>query len=361
MTQHQLAGQTNFSVSLIKKVEQGSVPPSATLVAVSARVLGVTVSYLYGSDDREIAEQSPDVQLDDLRAALDAWDDPEPEGSPTTLRAINRRLDEINRQIIGTRYAEASRSLPQLLHHLYGQVDRSEPARAALHDAYRFSAAVAGRFRQTDLAAIASERHVQLAPATGDPNRVAISAFHRSSRHLQRGDYAGGLQLLERAQRDLDGQSPVAVQLHLRSAVLVARSGQLDRADEFVGAARIPVRGDQYRGIDSTSVNVDVHWCAVPVEAMDGAEAVRRGAEVRLTDRSRPERIGHHHIDQARAWFLYGDRDRTLAELNAARRIAPFNTRHHPAVRETVLTLAESDRRRTESLAGFARWAGIGI
>jgi hypothetical protein len=94
---------------------------------------------------------------------------------------------------------------------------------------------------------------------------------------------------------------------------------------------------------------------------MDGAEAVRRGVEVRLTDRSRPERIGHHHIDQARAWLLYGDRDRTLSELNAARRIAPFNTRHHPAVRATVLALAESDRRRTESLAGFARWAGIGI
>jgi hypothetical protein len=52
---------------------------------------------------------------------------------------------------------------------------------------------------------------------------------------------------------------------------------------------------------------------------MDGAGAVRRAAEVRLTDRSRPERIGHHHIDQACAWFLYGDRDRTLAELNAAR------------------------------------------
>jgi hypothetical protein len=196
---------------LIKKVEQGSVPPSAALVAVSARVLGVPVAYLYGTDDHEVAKkESPDVQLDDLRAALDAWDDPQPEGPPLTLRSINHSLDEINRQIVGTRYAEAARSLPPLLHHLYAQVDRSEQARAALHDAYRFSAAVAGRFRQTDLAAIASERHVQLAPATGDPNRVAISAFHRSSRHLQRGDYSSGLQLLERAQRDLDERSPVA-------------------------------------------------------------------------------------------------------------------------------------------------------
>jgi hypothetical protein len=162
-------------------------------------------------------------------------------------------------------------------------------------------------------------------------------------------------------QRDLDERSPVAVQLHLRSGVLAARSGQPDRADEFVGAARIPVRGDQYRGIDATPVNIDVHWCAVPVEAMDGVGAVRRGAEVQLTDRSRPERIGHHHSDQARACLLYGGRDRTQSELNAVRRIAPFNTRHHLAVREIVLALAESDRRRTESLAGFARWAGISI
>jgi hypothetical protein len=104
-----------------------------------------------------------------------------------------------------------------------------------------------------------------------------------------------------------------------------------------------------------------VHWCALPVEAWDGSEAVRRGAQVRLADTSRPERIGHHHIDQARAWFLHGDREQTLAELNAARRIAPFNTRHHPAVRETVLAMAEADRRTTVSLASFARWAGIAV
>ena len=113
-------------------------------------------------------------------------------------------------------------------------------------------------------------------------------------------------------------------------------------------------------GTSTTALNIDVHWCAVPVETMNGAEAaLRRGAQVHLVDRAHPERVGHHHIDQARGWLLHGNRDRTLAELNMARAVAPFNTRHHPAVRETVLALAESDRRRTESLAGFARWAGI--
>jgi transcriptional regulator with XRE-family HTH domain len=363
VTQAQLAGRANFSASLVRKVEQGTVPPSSAFVAAAARALAVPVERLYGTDDRQMTEESPRAQLDELRAALDAWDDPRPAGDPLSLLAVNARLDEISRQITSTRYADASTALPSLIHHLYVLTEQDghagDQARGALHDAYRFSAAVAGRFRQVDLAAIASERHVQLAPLTGDPNRVAISAFHRSSRHLQRGDVTGGLRLLERARRDIDERSPVACQVHLRSAVLAARAGQLDRADEFVDAARAVGQGPGYRGIDATPVNVAVHWCAAPVETMDGAEAVRRGAQVHIVDRSRPERVGHHHIDQARAWLLYGDRDRTLAELNAARAVAPFNTRHHPAVRETVLALAESDRRRTESLAGFARWAGI--
>jgi hypothetical protein len=62
-----------------------------------------------------------------------------------------------------------------------------------------------------------------------------------------------------------------------------------------------------------------------------------------------------------RAWMLHGDRAQALANLNAARRIAPFNTRQHPAVRETVLALAEKDRRVTTSLTSFARWAGIDL
>ena len=86
LTQHQLAAQTHFSVSLIKKVEQGSVPPSSAFVAVSARVLGISAAGLYGIDDgRRMAEESPRAQLDDLRAALDSWDDPRPEGPPRAL------------------------------------------------------------------------------------------------------------------------------------------------------------------------------------------------------------------------------------------------------------------------------------
>lgn len=373
LTQRQLAEVSHFSTSLVKQVEQGTTPPSAAFVAGVAQALGVTPAHLYGTE-RPLTEEPDYGRLADLRAAIDAWDDPRPEGQPLTLEAIDRRLDDINRRVeraaaqtTATSYANAATELAALLHHLYLLAEApgsdGERARGVLHDAYRLTATVAGKFRQADLAAVASERHIQLAPRTGDPLRVAISAFHRSAVHLRQGTYTSGLRLLDRAQADLDGPpSDVATQLALRSAVLAARSGDLDRADDYVIEARATgAGGPRYRGIDASPLNMAVHWCALPVEAMNGAETLRRGAETRLTDTSRPERIGHHHLDQARAWFLHGNRDRCLDELNAARRIAPFSTRHHPAVRETVLALATADRRTTESLAEFARWAGISL
>jgi len=372
-TQQQIAARAHVSLSLVKKVEQGATPASAAFVAGAARALGVTPARLYGTDEMDVVpEQQDAATMQELRAALDAYDDPRPEGTPLGLDAAARRVDGLSRRVSGLRYAETARELPELLHHLY--VLAAEPghagerARALLHDVYRMVASVSARFRQGDLAAVASERHVQLAPLTGDPLRVVVSAYHRSSRYLQLGDYRGGLRILDRARDHLDSSpagTAVAAQLHLRSSVLAARAGDGAEADGYIDEARA-MTGDgtpavPYYNIDASPLNVVIHWCAAPVERYDGTEAVRRAERVTVADRHRPERVGHHHIDMARAWLLHGDRDQTLHHLNAARRVAPHNTRTHPAVRETVLTLAETDRRATDSLAGFARWAGIRI
>lgn len=372
LTQVQLATRISYAVDTVKKTEQGRIPASAAFVGTVARALDVDPSYLYGIEDRTLAEESSAVQLAALRAAIDAWDDPQLDGPVLGLGTINHRLDAIAKAVAGgavsgAKYADAAERLAPLLHQLYVLIDLpgrdGEAARAALHDAYRLAATVAGRFRQSDIAAVASERHLQLAPSTGDPLRVAISAFHRSTRYLRLGDYSGGLRVLDRVRDHISEPSMVATQLHLRSAVLYARAGQLDRADEYVSEARAKRRPNQtnYRGIDASELNIDVHWCALPVEAVDGTEAVTRAEQVQLDSRGAPERLGHHHIDQARAWLLHGDRARCLDELNTARRIAPFNTRHHPSVHETVQALAAADRRKTDSVAGFARWAGIAV
>lgn len=152
----------------------------------------------------------------------------------------------------------------------------------------------------------------------------------------------------------------------MRCAVLAARAGDGGEADGYIEEANA-VSAEchppemPYYNIDASALNIRVHWCAVPVEYFDGAEAVCRAGRVRVVDQTGPERVAHHHIDMARAWLLNGGREETPRELNTARRTAPNITRVHPQVRETILTLAERDRRRTDSLAGFARWAGINI
>jgi transcriptional regulator with XRE-family HTH domain len=373
LSQQQLAAATHFSVSLVKKVEQGSVPPSAAFVAVAARALRVRPAHLYGTEERDLAEQSRAelAGMAELRAALDCYDDPQPVGEPVNLAEATARLADIAQDIYLLRYAEAARKLPPLLPHLYLMAGPSgtEAARAALHDGYRLAASLAGQYRQADLAAIATERHVHLAPLTGDPLREAVSAYHRTSRHLQSGDFGAGLRLLDRY-RAPTGTGPaevaVAVQLLLRGAVLAARAGDRERSDDYVTEARQLTErysppANPYYNVDASPLNVAVHWCATPVEGLDGAEAVRRGEQVRVVDPQRPERVGHHHIDQARAWLLYGNRDRALAHLRQARRVAAQRIRYHPQVAATVRALAQSDRRVTGSLAAFARWASIEI
>ncbi len=64
--------------------------------------------------------------------------------------------------------------------------------------------------------------------------------------------------------------------------------------------------------------------------------------DIDLADKTKPERVGHHCIDMARAWLLRGDREQTLTNLNRARAWSPFNTRHHPGVRGSTGAKASS-------------------
>jgi Tfp pilus assembly protein PilF len=93
----------------------------------------------------------------------------------------------------------------------------------------------------------------------------------------------------------------------------------------------------------------------------DGTTAVARNASNPLPPGTMRSRVAHHNIDLGRAWLLHGDRAKALEALNTARRIAPQQTRYHPMVTETVLTLARTDRRRSDTLCSFAAWMGITV
>ena len=71
-----------------------------------------------------------------------------------------------------------------------------------------------------------------------------------------------------------------------------------------------------------------------------------------------PTRVAHHNTDLARAYFWQGKHDKSLQSLELARKAAPQQTRHHPAVREVTNLLVRAHRRSNEPLARFRAWLG---
>lgn len=162
-----------------------------------------------------------------------------------------------------------------------------------------------------------------------------------------------------------DDEAAVAMHgiLHLKSGLAAARAGDADTSDDHLSEARqaaahVTLGSDHYRLAFDTD-NVNIWSVGLAVERRDGTEAVKRADSFTLGSTAPRERVGHHWIDLARAFQLHGDRDRSMAALHRARRTSPQQTRYHPQVRETVVTLAENERRRSDTLSGFARWAGI--
>lgn len=376
LKQHQLATKAHVSMSLIKKVESGHAPASPAFTAACARALGVEVTVLTGQPYEDLTTNpgADRAAIPLLRRALDAHDNPYVDGPVWGAATLRARLDEGEALRRKSCYSELAERLVPLLHHLYAHAAQaskgsaSETANALLDDGYNLAQAVAYKFGYLDLAALAADRLTRVAPQTGDPLRIAVAAFHRSDLQLHRGDYDLGRHALDRAQqvarehRTPEGLSVLA-QLHLRQAVFSARAGHADDSDAHINEARdIIDRGvpaAPYFDVHATRINVDIHSVAMPVELCDGTTALARAKASYIDERQEPERVGHHYIDLARAWVLHGDRELALRSLQAARRVAPLQTRYHPSVRETLHAIAAADRRSTDTLAGFARWAGI--
>jgi transcriptional regulator with XRE-family HTH domain len=376
LSQDQLATAAHLSISLIKKVEAGHAPASAGYTSACAQALGVEVSALTGEPFVDlIAEPGADhVGIAELRRALDSHDNPHVTGPVWGADALRARLNEGEALRRRSRYSELAARLPLLLHQLYAHLTEAidgadvEEANALLDDGYSLAQAVTYRFGYIDLAALVADRHLAVARHSGDPLRVAVSAFRRSHLQLHRGDYDLGRRAVDQAQQlateqnTPEGQAVVA-QLHLRQAIFAARAGQAGDADAHIDAAReIVIRGvpvAPYFDVRANRSNVDIHSVAVPVELSDATTAIARAESVRIDDMEESSRVGHHYIDLARAWTLYGDREHALEALITARRVSPQQTRYHPSVRETLHAIAAADRRSTDSLSGFARWAGI--
>ncbi|WP_405495104.1 helix-turn-helix domain-containing protein [Nocardia sp. NBC_00511] len=376
LTQLALARRASVSNSLLSKVESGERPATHSLTAAVARALSVSVTDLteqpYGS--RNALPSSEQASVPALRQALVEGDDPEVDTETRTLADLATALAEVKAWDRKTKHAQVVGALPDVLRHLHRACNEmpaaGQPsAREMLSAAYSYAVVSLYRLGHLDLAHLADERARANAALGGDPLRAATAEWNHALILLFDGAYKGGLRTIGRAAdyADLapvtDASKAVRGALDLRAAVLAARTGNSDLANDYLSAAATRTMAQQeqanHYGTKFSAANVDIHRVAVPVELSDGTTAVSRAATIKLPRGAAPSRTGHYFIDLSRAWLLHGDRTRALESLNTARAIAPQLTRYHPQVHEMVRALAVSDSRSTTSLSNFAAWCGV--
>ncbi|MBL1077018.1 helix-turn-helix transcriptional regulator [Nocardia sp. 2] len=375
LTQTQLANRAGYSASMVRAVEQGREPASPGFVAAAARALGVEPEYLMGTPYyATLEEDGPLAGLTELRAVLaeGPYVRPLEPPDPAALRA---RLADIETALRGDRTRYALALLPSLIRQLHGALEAAhddrerEQAYAMLCAAYIVTEGACGRLGYSSLTALVLDRLDWAAARTEDPRYSVRSLMKRARLLMTHGSTDVAMALVEQGLAAIRGDSEPDQVLrgygHLRAGIVAASARNLALAQAHIAEARglaAPLAGesDLYGTLFGPG-NVEIHSCAVELEAGDPGKSAREGAALHLPADIAPPRAGHHWQDNARAWVLAGHPDQALRALTLARRTAPQQTRLHPTVRETLYAIAAAERRRSDSLGAFARWLGISL
>ncbi|MEU0813959.1 helix-turn-helix domain-containing protein [Streptomyces mirabilis] len=376
LTQLQLAQRIPCSKSLIAQVERGHKPATPSLTAGAARALGVRLEQLTGQPYEDPQRGRVHATIPDIQTSMLSWDLPD-EDAPVRpydeLAADVARASTLGRK---AQYAKLGQMLPPLLDELSAACHATtgterERLFGLLAEVYSGVTAIAYALGLFDLRSQAMDRVQWAAKESADPLRISRTQWQRATLFLQAASYDRGIRLLDRVRHDLgediahmDAPSlSVHGAVHLRSAMFAARAGNAPTARAHLDAAADTAkrlgRDANHYGLEFGPTNVAMHRLGVAVEMYDGPEVARRIRRTRLPANLAPVRAGRWYMDAARGWLDYGNREKAFAALQAARKAAPEQTRNHPQVRETVLTLIRMERYSKESLSGFTQWLGI--
>ena len=387
MTQRELASRVSVSLSLLRKVEQGSRDATPGVVAAVARALDVSVSTLTGQPYDQHGRHRDRVHqhIPALRRALTYWDlPPDLTTAPRGVAELATATAEVARMRRDARHLALLEVLPALMMETTAAAQDGSPETRerlfGLLSIQLFAAhSVTHKTGYEDLSAVVEDRFTWASDHSGDELLRAVAAWARTTTMLAVGSYDIGLRLLDRAQNRIAGVVAgrgdggrggglrISGPLHLRSAMLAARAGDADSARSHLAEAARLVRAtgdaDQDGGYHQLSfgpTNLAIHEVAAAVELGDGGAAVARASElsIQATPGLPRVRIGHHYVDLSRAQLWIGDREGALVSLHTARTLAPEQTRHHPTTREVVRMLVQAHQRSNERLARFAGWVG---
>ncbi len=372
LSQRQLAGRAQYSLSLLKAVEQGREVASPGFIAAIANALGIEPERLQGLPFVEtLGEDGPLVGLTELRTILAEGAYVRAEEPPDRAELASE-LAAVEAALHADRTRRALALLPGLIRRLHGALHTAttEQERTQTHEmlcaAYIAAEGACCRLGYSSLTALVLDRLDWAASHVDDPGYAVRSLMKRSRLLMSHGATDVALSLVDRGLQmvpgDSEGEKVLRGYGHLRGAIVAVRSRRLTLAQTYINEARTIARTmtceSNLYTTDFGPGNVEIHSCAVELEAGDPGKAARDGAALRLPPGMAAPRAGHHWQDNARAWLMSGKPDQALAALNKARATAPQQTKLHPSVRETLYGIAAATRRQTDSLLGFASWLG---
>ncbi|MBL7489743.1 helix-turn-helix transcriptional regulator [Frankia sp. AgB1.9] len=290
------------------------------------------------------------------------------DGTPRRAEVLWGQMTGLHRLRDAAANVAILRALPDMLREARALAEVSsgherEEAFALYGVQCKFAHTAAHSLGHPELVAIACERAAWAARLSGDPVLAAVADWMRAWDMWTTADWADSLSLLDKALNDLEGPYARGDQLalrawgslHLRAGVSAARAGDPGQAyDRIVYARTAADRMDTAIGppvydrhsLTFSSGNVAVHAVAVALDAGDHRRALQMNARTdpAVVAALPNSRQGHHHLDLARAWLWDSNRDRALAELETAERLAPQLIRHHPMARSTLRSLVTAER-----------------
>lgn len=295
------------------------------------------------------------------------------DGTPRLSEVLWHDMKRLLRLRDAAANAAVLKELPDMLREARALAEAStgherEEAFAIYAVACKFAHTAAHALGHPELVAMACARTTWSAQLSGDPVMPAMALWMRMWDTWASADWDDALALGDKALAGIEAEyeagDPLALRmwgaLHLRAAISSARGGNAAGSDERLALARTAgERVNSYVGPeihDRHSVtfslgNVVIHGVSAALEMSDQTKALRLNREadpahIAVLPNSR---LGHHHMDLARAWLWDGNRDQALTELETAERIAPQLVRNHPVARATLRKITYAERAATSS------------
>jgi transcriptional regulator with XRE-family HTH domain len=207
LTQLQLANRAHMSLSLVKKVEQGTTPASPAFIAACARALGLGVADLTSQpfpvanrDEHKVHSVIPALRREITAYLL-------PPASEVAPRPVGDLAEAVKRASALRQSASLDQlgaELPSLLAELRAAAHHYEGAErervyGLLAEAYAAAGQVAYKLGYADLSSLTTERVEWAAARSGDELAMAAAAFYRAGELIGTAEWRGALDFLDSA------------------------------------------------------------------------------------------------------------------------------------------------------------------